>query len=104
VPLQGHWERVNTPLRTTSRREIRAMTAVAAIVIVGLVIGLFAVLGGSSPPAAAGCVDVPAAHSVGGGSYEICGDRAALWCRSESARDDWLASAARDRCARAGYR
>ena len=79
------------------------MTAVAAIVVIGLIVGLYAVLHGSSPAAHAGCVDVPAAHSVGGGSYEICGARAARWCSAAANRDDWLGSAAQSRCRRAGY-
>jgi hypothetical protein len=79
------------------------MTAVAAIVVIGLVVGLYAVLHDSSPKAQAGCIEVPAAHSVGGASYQVCGDRAGRWCRSAANRDDWLGSAVRDRCRRAGY-
>jgi hypothetical protein len=79
------------------------MTAVAAIVLVGLVVGLYAVFHDSSPTAHAGCIDVPATHSVGGASYRVCGDRATRWCRSAATRDDWLGSAAQNPCRRAGH-
>jgi hypothetical protein len=101
--LQGHWERVNTPLRTTARREIWAMTAIAAIVLVGLAIALFAALHDGSSKADAGCIDVPATHSVGGATYQVCGADVARWCRSAATRDDWLGSSLRPRCRSAGY-
>ena len=42
------------------------MSVIAAIVVIGLVVGLYSVLHDSSPEAQAGCIEVPAAHSVGG--------------------------------------
>jgi hypothetical protein len=79
------------------------MTVVAAIVAIGLIVALYAVLHDGSPAARAGCIAVPAAHSVGGASYQVCGDRATRLCRSTATRHDWLGSAVRDRCGRAGY-
>ena len=79
------------------------MSVIAAIVVIGLVVGLYSVLHDSSPEAQAGCIEVPAAHSVGGASYQICGDSAARWCRFAATRDDWLGSAVQGRCRRAGY-
>jgi hypothetical protein len=79
------------------------MTAVAAIVLVGLAVGLYAALHDGSPKAEAGCINVPAAHAVGGATYQVCGGDVARWCRAAATRDDWLGSAVRERCRRAGY-
>jgi hypothetical protein len=80
------------------------MTAIAAIVLVGLAVALFAALDHGSSEAQAGCLEVPAAHSVGGATYEVCGGDVARWCRSAATRDDWLGSSLQSRCRRAGYR
>jgi hypothetical protein len=101
--LQGHWERVNTPLRTTARIEIWAMTAVAAIVLVGLAIALFAAIHDGSSKAESGCIEVPATHAVGGATIKACGADAVRWCREAETRDDWLGNAVGPRCRRAGY-
>ena len=79
------------------------MTAVAAVVLVGLAVALFAALDGGSSEAKAGCIEVPAAHAVGGATYDVCGTEVARWCRSAGARDDWLGSTLQQRCRRAGY-
>jgi hypothetical protein len=79
------------------------MGAVAAIVAIGLIAGLYAVLH-DSPKAQAGCIQIPAAHAVGGATVKACGADAIGWCRSTADRRDWLGSAVQDRCGRAGYR
>jgi hypothetical protein len=105
VPLEGHWKRVNTPLRSTTRREGRALVAVVTILVIGLVIGLYAALhDGSSSKAEAGCIEVTAAHTTGGATLRACGPAAVRWCRSARAREDALARAVQARCSRAGYR
>jgi hypothetical protein len=79
------------------------MTAVAAVVVVGIAAALFAVVHDGSPKAASGCIEVPATHAVGGATITACGSEAVRWCHLAARRDDWLGRAVRPRCRSAGY-
>jgi len=105
MPLEGHWKRVHTPVRSAPRRERRAVAAVAAVLVVALAGGvLFAILHGGSSKAGAGCIEVTAAHSTGGATVKACGAGAARWCRSAAGRHDAFGREVLARCREAGYR
>jgi len=103
VPLEGHWQRVHTPLRATTRREVRVVAIVAAVLAVAIVALLFAAFRGGSPEGASGCVRLTIPSSTGGATLNACGETAARWCRSMARREDALARQAREHCLRAGY-
>ena len=79
------------------------MTAIAAIVVVGLAIALFAAIHDGSSKADSGCIEVPATHAVGGATITACAGDALRWCREAATRDDWFGKAVQPRCRRAGY-
>jgi hypothetical protein len=102
MPMQGHWERLQTPLRKTSRREGRLIAVVGGLVAVGLAVFLYvAIQGGSSAPDQ-GCVEVTAAHSTGGATLRACGEKAERWCRSSANTPEPLARQLRRECPAAG--
>jgi len=67
MPLEGHWERQQTPLRLPTTRGGWALLATAVVLIVATVALLaYAVLDASSKPPAAGCIEVTSGSSTGG--------------------------------------
>jgi hypothetical protein len=105
MPLEGHWERVNTPLRRTTKREGRLIAVVAALLVAAaLAVGVYAVLDDSASKPGPGCIEVTAAHARGGATIQACGADAARWCRIVAPRDDSLALKVKARCRDAGYR
>jgi hypothetical protein len=105
MPLEGHWERVNTPIRRLTPREGRLVAIfVAALVVCALGLGIFAVVHDSSSKLGAGCIEATGANVLGGSKVRACGEDAARWCRIVEARYDPLSKQVRARCRQAGYR
>ena len=104
MPLEGHWQRQQTPLRRVSRRELRLLAAVASVLALAAAVVLYAALRHEAHHAAAGCVEITAASTTGGATLHACGADAARWCRSEAGHTDTVARAVLTACARAGYR
>jgi len=102
MPLQGHWERQNTPLRRLSRRERRLAVAVTAVLALSVAIGTFFVINDSPAAVPAGCVDVEVGSTMGGGKLRICGRDAVRTCRSYAARNDPGAQPFNTACGKAG--
>jgi hypothetical protein len=101
MPLEGHWERQNTPLRRTTVRERRLLAIVGALVAaatVGLVVYLLVAGGHSS--ASTGCVDVTAAHATGGARIHACGRGATRLCGMAASENTPLARGLRPQCRR----
>jgi hypothetical protein len=98
VPLEGHWERQQTPLRRLGRRERRLLQAFAGLLVAATIaIALFAALH-KDAPVPAGCIQVTAPSTLGAAIYRECGAAAVRWCREEAGRSDPLARAVEARC------
>jgi hypothetical protein len=104
MPLEGHWERQNTPLRLVGARDRRTLGLLVFVLAVVAGVVLYAALshGGAAKPAA-GCIRATAATSMGGGTVDACGAAARRLCAAEYSRATPLASALRPECRRAGY-
>jgi hypothetical protein len=103
MPLEGHWERQNTPLRGLSRRERRILAPFAIVLVLSLAaLGLFLIFDNGSE-SSAGCVDVTGASTLGAATYHACGRSAARFCRSEADGNASFAADLRVQCRRAGY-
>lgn len=101
MPVEGQWERQNTPLRRVTRRERRVLAcACVAMIALAVAIGLGAARSGPAAKPAAGCVQLVAASTTGGATYRACGAAAERWCREAGATD--LAGSLRARCLAAG--
>jgi hypothetical protein len=102
VPLQGHWQKVNTPLRETTRRErllLRIVVAVSAIAAVVLVI---VAISSSSPSTPAGCIHVELPSTMGAVASDLCGKTAREFCQSTAAHTEPLNHTALPKCRDAG--
>jgi hypothetical protein len=106
MPLQGHWDRVNTPLRETTPRErglVRAVVALIAAATIAAIVVALATSGGGGGQLGAGCIRIEVPSTMGGSASDLCGDRAASFCRSPAAHDAPLDATALPRCRAAGY-
>jgi hypothetical protein len=101
VPLQGHWQRVNTPLRETTTRERRIVLVVAALVGIAVIASIIVAIGSSSPSTPSSCIRLEVGSTMGGGTTTLCGGAAAKFCRGPAAHGEqgYLA-----KCREAGYR
>ena len=103
MPLEGHWQKVNTPLRETTRREkllVRVALAVGAIAAIVLVI---VSIGSSSPGTPAGCVHVELPSTMGAVASDLCGRTAREFCQSSAAHTEPLNHTALPKCRAAGF-
>ena len=80
MPVEGHWERANTPLRARDRRVLVVVAVVAVLVAIGLGVAY------ALRPAAqsnAGCVVVDVPSTMGGATLRNCGAAAHEFCRTQ---------------------
>jgi hypothetical protein len=104
VPMEGHWKRVNTPLRETTARErllVRGVVALLAIAVITSVVVLIATSGGSE--SAGNCVDVDVPSTMGGSAIHACGADARAFCRGPLAHSSDLRGRALPACRDAGF-
>ena len=88
MPLEGHWKRVNTPLRKTTSRERRILWVVLALVAAACIAGGIVAFGSSSPSTPAGCIHLEVGSTMGGGGTQLCGRTAENFCRGPVAHSD----------------
>jgi hypothetical protein len=108
VPLQGHWARVNTPLRETTPRErllVRIVIALVAVAALGTVIVAIATSdnGTSGSPLGQGCIRVELPSTMGGVASDLCGNTAKEFCVSPAANSEPLDNQVQPKCREAGY-
>jgi hypothetical protein len=103
VPLQGHWERVNTPLRKTTSRERRILWILVAALGAAAVAAVVVAIGSSSPATPAGCIRIEIPSTMGASASTLCGDKASSFCRSAAAHSEPLNATALPRCRAAGF-
>lgn len=87
MPLEGHFQRVNTPLRRLTKRERNVVVAGLAITLVALLALILATASDSRPQPAAGCIYTVVAGRTGGEPVHGCGTEAEAIC-AHSARFD----------------
>lgn len=88
MPLEGHFKRVNTPLRRLTRRERNVVAAGATVTFLALAILLFATAGNSQPPPAPGCIRVAVAGRTGAELIQACGTEAKELCAQVAGDED----------------
>jgi hypothetical protein len=90
VPVEGHWERANTPLRERDRRVLMVVAVVAVLSLIGLGVAY------ALRPAAqsnAGCVVANVPSTMGGATVRSCGAQAHRLCRTQGRIDRLIAEA-----------
>jgi hypothetical protein len=90
MPVEGHWERANTPLRARDRRVLVMVAVAAALALVALGVAY------ALRPAArsdAGCVVANVPSTMGGATVRSCGAQAHELCRTQGKIDRAIAEA-----------
>ncbi|HWB22808.1 MAG TPA: hypothetical protein VG652_07960 [Gaiellaceae bacterium] len=95
MPVEGQWDRINHPLRSTDRRALGIMGVVTLLAIIVAVVFVVTKPAHSD----AGCVIFNVPASVGGATVRYCGDRAKTFCAAKDVQPAAAAAA----CRREGY-
>jgi hypothetical protein len=102
MPLEGHWHRVNTPLRRLSGRERNIAIAAVAVTLAACVALIIATVGDSKPPPGPGCIRAQIPHVMGAETLDACGARAKRICEARATDTDPGAMAVQESCRQAG--
>jgi hypothetical protein len=102
MPLEGHFQRVNTPLRRLSSRERNVVIGGMLVTIVAILALILATAGDSRPAPAAGCVSAVVAGRVGGEPVNGCGEEAKAICARSANYDNPRAHTIGEVCDEAG--
>jgi hypothetical protein len=96
MPLEGHFQRVNTPLRRLTKRERNVVIIGVAVTFIALLALILATAGDSQPPPAPGCIRASVAGRTGAELIQACGKEARELCARSAGRDEpqYLAIAA----------
>jgi hypothetical protein len=78
--MEGHWRRVNTPLRKVTGRERNVLIAGLTATAVAIMAILLLTAGDSRPGPKPGCISVVVAGRVGGEPVSACGAEARAIC------------------------
>ena len=84
MPLEGHYERQNTPLYKLSPREIKVAFSILIVTVVAMIAVVAATAGDSNPPPAIGCINPTVAGIVGAETINACGQEAVDICTHAS--------------------
>jgi hypothetical protein len=90
MPVEGHWERANTPLRARDRRVLVVVAVVAVLVLAALGVA-YALRPASHSDA--GCVVANVPSTMGGATVRSCGLQAHKLCRTQGKIDRAIAEA-----------
>ena len=103
MPLQSHWQRVNTPVRETTSRERRIIWVFVGLLAAACIAAAIVAFGSSSPSTPAGCIHLEAPSTMGAVASDICGRDARNLCEGQHARTDPLSATILPQCREAGY-
>jgi hypothetical protein len=85
MPLEGHYERVNTPLRRLTRRERNVAIGAVVIAVVAILAVVLATAGNSAPKAGPGCIYAIIPGVMGAEPVDACGTQAEFVCAKHAA-------------------
>jgi hypothetical protein len=106
MPLEGHYQRVNTPLRRLTKRERNVAAIVLAITVVAILVLMLAPASSSTSNAAAGpgCIYAVVAGRTGGEPVSSCGAEAIELCRRALGSEGPWSEAVSGACLSAGVK
>jgi hypothetical protein len=105
MPLEGHYERQNTPLYKLSRREIWVATSIVAVTLLTVIVMVaFTGASNSNPAPAQGCINPTVAGIVGAETLNACGQEAVNICSHASEYTGARAETIIDNCNKQGVK
>lgn len=104
MPLEGHWKRVNTPLRRLTGRERRVAIVSSVVVLVTVLALVLATVGDSRPGPKPGCIYAIVPGVMGATPIDACGAQAQKTCaeHADPAMTDPVSRGVRATCRQAG--
>jgi hypothetical protein len=102
MPLEGHWRRVNTPLRRLGSRERNIAIAAVGVTLAACVALVVATVGNTRPEPGPGCIRALIPHVMGAETLDACGTRAKHICQARATDTDPGARAVQEACRHAG--
>jgi hypothetical protein len=103
VPLEGHWQRVNTPLRRLTGRERLAALVAAAVSAIAVLALVLATVGDSQPDRTSpGCIYAIVPGVMGAEPRQACGADARTICNEYRVNTRPGSPAVLESCRRAG--
>lgn len=100
--MEGHWQRVNTPLRRLTQRERNVVFAGVAVTLVAMIALLVATVGDSKPKPAQGCIYALVPGVMGSEPSQACGEAAKRSCAHHATMSDPGSRSITEACRRAG--
>jgi hypothetical protein len=100
--MEGHWRRVNTPLRRLTSRERNVALSAVAITVIAILALVLATAGDSRPDPAPGCIYAIVPGAMGAQPIDACGTRARLTCQKRAGLTDPGSRVVQESCRRAG--
>jgi hypothetical protein len=88
MPLEGHFKRVNTPLRRLTKRERNVVMTGILVTFIALAVLVLATAGDSQPPPAPGCIRASVAGRTGAELIQACGMKARRLCARSMGHDE----------------
>jgi hypothetical protein len=110
MPLEGHYQRANTPLRKLNGREIKVLIIGSAVTLVAILALIFVPASTDHPlvpganEAGSGCIEVGVAGRVGSEPVAGCGAKAVEICQRAAKFDDPRAHTIGEACLNAGVK
>jgi hypothetical protein len=102
MPMEGHWRRINTPLRRLTRRERNVAIAGVVATVAAVLALVVATVGDSRPAPAPGCIYAIVPGVMGATPVDACGARAKSLCAKHATLTDPGSHAIQASCRRAG--
>lgn len=103
MPVEGQWERSQTPLRRLTRRELRLLQGFLAALLVTVAATVALALTQSAPAVPPDCIQVTGGSTMGAVNYRVCGADRAAWCRQVASRADPTSRKVAARCRDQGF-
>lgn len=104
MPMEGHWERVNTPLRRITKRERNVAIGGVLVSALAILAVILATSGNAAPKADAGCIYAIIPGVMGAEPVDACGREAELSCARHQTGNRPGSETIREACRKAGIK
>ena len=102
MPLEHRWEDLQTPVRSTTPRERKALKGAAgflAVCVIAVIVGWLLI---APERTQAGCINIIGASTMGASNYRACGSAAKNFCDGVANHSDQQARQMAAKCRDAG--
>lgn len=102
MPMEGQWERANTPIRSLTRRERNVGLVLGGLTTLVLVVVLMLHVGDKQKPLPEGCISATVPWVMGGETMQRCGEQAKYLCSNRAGEETGFQRGILDACREAG--